>query len=500
MSEDLGTALKLILGSGYQLTSDGFKYLGSLKREELEALVNIAIQKANSSSEEIYLLDKKFLQSILQEGKENKRSRNHVTGKKRDKPLAGEYEARIEIIKNGPSQPASDLKGFTSLFRSRFRKIEAILRERIDVRDAITIGRALEMPLRSKFKIIGIVTRKTSRGVRLFFEIEDLDNSIGVMASNEEAVRNGLSILEDQVICIDVLKYRKDLLIANDFILPDIPSKSPSRSEVPLCAAFLSDLQVGSKLFLEDLFRKFVDWMKMEIGPPESRRLAGRVKYIIIAGDIVDGIGVYPNQMDELVITDVRDQYKAAGSLLSLLPEYVELIVIPGNHDAVRRSIPQPAISKEYAEDLHNDQRIRMLGNPSQFLLEGVEVLSSHGKPLDDVLSQTPGLDFNSPVKGMELLLRSRHLAPIYGSSTPIAPEEEDGLVISSTPDIFQMGHVHIYNSKKYKGVNIIASSTWQGQTSFQKRMNIEPTPGIVPIIDLHTHQLIPLDFKLLDG
>jgi len=32
------------------------------------------------------------------------------------------------------------------------------------------------------------------------------------------------------------------------------------------------------------------------------REIAGRVKYVLIAGDIVDGVGVYPNQIKELVI------------------------------------------------------------------------------------------------------------------------------------------------------------------------------------------------------
>ena len=43
----------------------------------------------------------------------------------------------------------------------------------------------------------------------------------------------------------------------------------------------------------------------------------------------------------------------------------------------------------------------------------------------------------------MKHLLRARHLSPIYGSQTPIAPEMEDLLVIEDVPDIFHVGHVH---------------------------------------------------------
>jgi DNA polymerase II small subunit len=316
------------------------------------------------------------------------------------------------------------------------------------------------------------------------------------MAIDSETVRGGLSILNDQVICVDAMKYKQDLLIANDFIWPDIPSRPAKRSEVPLCAAFLADIHVGSVHFKEELFEKFVRWLNMEVGPPQSRMLASRVKYLIIAGDLVEGIGVFPNQIDELTITDIRKQYNEAARLLSEVPEYVEIIILPGNHDAARRSLPQLPITEEYAKTLCEDSRVHMMGNPCRLLLHGVETYICHGKALDEILSSVPGLDFQNPVKGMELLLRCRHVAPTYGSSTPIAPEREDRLVIGGAPDILHMGHIHVHGVKKYKGTTMISSGAWIGQTPFQKRVNLTPTVGVAPIVDLHTHSVIPLDFK----
>ena len=500
MSEDLRTTLQRIIESGYQLSADGFEYLKSLEEVTLEGLVKRVIQRANASPEEINVLDRGFLQSVMEETAKRGEARGLITGKRRKRPLAGDVDANLEVLEDHSAEPVASVDGFIQYFRSRYRRIEGILRERMDVMNAVTIGRALEEPLRSKFKVIGAVTRKRARGNRLFIELEDPEESITVMASDQETVRRGLALLEDQVICVDALKYRKDLLIAKDFILPDVPSRNPRRSEVPLCAAFLADLHIGSKLFLDDLFDRFIRWMNLEIGPPESRELAARVKYVVVAGDLVDGIGVYPDQLDELAITDIGRQYEVAAAILSKLPEYVEVIVIPGNHDAARKSLPQLPIPEEYAEALYQDERVHMLGNPIRVRFNGVEALICHGKALDDVLSQTPGMDFHSPVKGMELLLKARHLAPTYGSSTPLAPESEDRLVITSVPDVFQMGHIHVYGSKRYKGMTMIASSAWQGQTSFQKRVNLTPTPGIAPIFDLQTHQLMALDFNRMSG
>ncbi len=462
MSEELRKALSRIINSGYQLSADGFEFLGSLTQDELSETVKKALRVAGSSTENITILDREYLQGVSERTEQPKREvligANAIV-----RPLASQHEAEIQVL---------------------------------DEMEGESIGSILKMPLRSKAKVIGLVTDKRASGSRLFVELEDTEDSITVMASDSETVRRGLSILNDQVICVDAMKYKQDLLIANEFIWPDIPSRPAKRSEVPLCAAFLADVHVGSVHFKEELFERFVRWLNMEVGPPQSRLLASRVKYLIIAGDLVDGIGVYPNQINELTITDIRKQYVEAARLLSGVPDYVEIIILPGNHDATRRSLPQHPITEEYAEILCGDEKVHMMGNPSRLLLHGVETYICHGKALDEILSKVPGLDFQNPVKGIELLLRCRHVAPTYGSSTPIAPERNDRLVIGGAPDIFQMGHIHVHGVRKYKGTTMISSGSWQDQTPFQKRVNLTPTVGVAPIVDLHTHSVIPLDFN----
>ena len=498
MSEELKEALGRIIESGYQISVDGFDYLKTLEAGDLKEGVKNALKVARASSHEVLFLDKEFLQKVCKDIQEKPDPLRFASRKPRIRPLAAEHEAEIRLLDNVPAEASGDMDGFVEYFRSRFKKTERILRQRMDVRDAVTIGNALKMPLKSKIKVIGIVTNKRASGSRLFLDIEDSEDSVTVMASDGETVRKGLSILMDQVICVDGIKYRQDLLIANDFIWPDIPRRPPNRSEIPLCAAFIADIHIGSRYFQKELFARFIRWMNMDMGPPQSRRLAGRVKYLIISGDLVDGIGIFPTQLKELEITDIREQYEVAAMLLSELPDHVEVILLPGNHDAVRKSLPQVPIPREYAETLHENRKIRFLGNPSRLLLHGVEAYIAHGKALDEILSQVPGLDFQAPADGMELLLRCRHVAPIYGNSTPIAPEKEDRLVIASTPDVFQMGHIHVHGVKKYKGTTLIASGGWQAQTPFQKRVNLTPTVGVAPIMDLQTHAVVPLDFNKL--
>lgn len=494
MAEELKHLVKRIIDEGYILSNDGLEYLKTLNFKDAEEIVGGVISKLKLSSGSQFIVDYELIQKIYEE----KRKDETLSPKTQWRAIASEYEADVKILNGGETEPNSSAEGFVEYFRDRFKKIERLLRERIDVKDSISINQALEAPVQSQLKIIGMVIKKTVKGANLLLELEDLTNSITVLASNQQIVRNCQIILQDQVVCAAITKVSKDLFILNDIILPDTPIKTAKRAEIPFCSVFLSDLHVGSLLFTDKLFEKFIKLIKGEIGPISLRKLSSRVKYIAINGDVVDGIGVYPEQQRELEITDVYKQYEKTASLFATLPEYLKIIITPGNHDAVRRALPQPPIPKKYAEPLYLDERILMLGNPSRFSLNGVEVLFYHGKSLDDVLSQTPELDFKNPAKGAELLLKSRHLAPIYGASTPLAPEKEDKMVISSIPDVLVTGHIHVFDSRRYKGVTILSAAPWQNQTSYQKRMGLKPTPGIVTIYDLKSNQLYNIDLKNL--
>ncbi len=58
------------------------------------------------------------------------------------------------------------------------------------------------------------------------------------------------------------------------------------------------------------------------------KTLASKVKYVVVDGDIVDGIGVYPNQDRDLAILDIYAQYKLFFNLISMIPDYIHIFVI----------------------------------------------------------------------------------------------------------------------------------------------------------------------------
>jgi DNA polymerase II small subunit len=216
---------------------------------------------------------------------------------------------------------------------------------------------------------------------------------------------------------------------------------------------------------------------------------------VVICGDIVDGIGIYPRQEQELAITDLYQQYQEAAKYIAMIPDHVETIVLPGNHDPVRQALPQPPIPKDFGEPLYESRRLISLGNPSEVSLHGVRFLLHHGRSLDDILASVPSMEFSQPEKAMRLQLQCRHLASEYGNRTAIAPEKADHLVIEAIPDVFQSGHVHVVRHENYRGTQIINSGAWQAQTDYQRRVGLNPTPGILTAVNLQTLQVHLINF-----
>jgi DNA polymerase II small subunit len=128
--------------------------------------------------------------------------------------------------------------------------------------------------------------------------------------------------------------------------------------------------------------------------------------------------------------------------------------------------------------------------------LHHVEILLHHGRSLDDVISTVPGMNHEHPEKGMTLLLKSRHLAPVYGGKTPLSPENRDFLVIERVPDIFHSGHIHRLEYLNYRGVLVVNSGCWQEQTSYMRRLGFVPTPGKVPVVNLQTLAVTVIPFS----
>ena len=399
---------------------------------------------------------------------------------RREGEPAADHAPDIRILRDitGRSTCEGTLEDFTRYFRNRFQTVSRMLRSRHEFAGAQDISRARRSTREVRF--IGMISdvRATKNGHRIL-ELEDETDRISALVLAASPAASETFVMDEVVGVVGKVNDR-GLVIAESVVRPDVPGTRAFRGiEDHVRAAFISDVHVGSNTFLDEKWAKLTAWMS---GDDE---IARSLRYLVVSGDVVDGIGVYPRQDEELAIDDIYAQYEALAKMMAALPDHVSVVMIPGNHDAVRPAEPQPALPVPIQKLF--DSNITFAGNPSLVSLHGVKVLAYHGRSMDDFVSTIPGMNYHRPLDAMREMLRMRHLAPIYGGKTPIAPEAEDHLIIEDVPDIFATGHVHSVGVDTYRGVVLVNSSTWQAQTPYQKMRNIEPLPARLPIIDLAT-------------
>ena len=241
------------------------------------------------------------------------------------------------------------------------------------------------------------------------------------------------------------------------------------------------------------------------MGNEQQRDIAENVEYIFIAGDLVDGCGIYPGQEKELITRDIYDQYKECAGILKKIPSRIPLIICPGNHDAMRISEPQPPLSKDFAKPMYEMNNAIMVSNPSMININssdnfsGFDVMMYHGYSFDYFVANVDSLrsqgGYDRPDLIMKFLLKRRHLAPSHLSTLYIPDPKKDHLVIEKIPDFLLSGHIHKSSTSNYRNTTLICGSCWQGKTLFQEKVGHNPEPSRVPIVNLQTRDVKILKF-----
>lgn len=515
IQREIFNALSFAISKGYQIHPDAFAMLKGLDIDTLKIvqdIVKIKIKHKQSSS--IVVEDIKNL--INTEGKTTDvnsfsntilsatttiTDANHAT--------SSGHSYRVIFDPTPSINSGEGVKGYTALFRSRFEKLLRIIALRPDSKRIIKITslkhKSNNAKLRKTYEvngdantnssvIVGLLMSKRSKKNGLEMVIDDYSGILSVLAVTEELKKQASTLTLDQMIMLEVDNINKkgtQGFVIRNLVSPDIPDHLPNRSKSESYAVLISDLHVGSKYFLEVEFLRFLNWLSST-----DDEIVSKIKFVCIGGDLIDGIGIFPNQEKELIEMNTGEQMSHAADLIAKIPHHIKVFIIPGNHDPGRRALPQPALPREYSNKLYSSENFTMLGNPSLVELSGVKILMYHGQSLDDIIATTPGLSYSKPAEAMKILLKARHLSPIYGGRTPIGPELEDMMVITEVPDILHSGHVHSIDVQNYRGTLIVNSGAWQAQTKYQQMMGIVPTPGIAIVVNLANLQPFQMNFN----
>jgi len=471
LKEEVSSAITYALSRGFQIHPDAFKILEKIDVKELQGIIKQVVRE--KAKQNMFLINQSDLKMFVESGLDEIIEERHV----------------ILFDPTKKVTSAEGIDGFTRLFSDRYSKLLKIMMVRFQSKKLTPIANVTDGKLGDETFISGLLMdRKIDRDVTKLV-IDDPTGSIEVLVFNKELQEVANSLLMDQFLMAYIVSGKNGGFVTKELLVPDIPEHIANRSKTETYAVLISDLHVGSKYFMEKEFSEFVSWLSS----PDP--IAQKVRFLLICGDIVDGVGIFPNQDKELLLMDIDEQMAKAAHLLDKIPKHIKVFIIPGNHDPGRRALPQPAIPEKHNMNLWNRENFFMLGNPSVIELNGVKILMFHGQSLDDVVGTTPGLSYAQPARAMRALLRTRHLSPIYGKRTPIAPELEDFMVINDVPDIYHSGHIHVVDLDMYKGTLIVNSGAWQTQTPYQASVGINPTPGIAVIVNLSTMKVFTRDF-----
>ena len=483
MPVEASKVISKALNRGFQVDPEAFALLSQLSIDvDAETLVDKAMMAKLSGTGE-RLITKRDLECVLRPEVDVSEASVSV----------GDLDSQMEVLSDPTEEiaPREAELGFKKLFADRYERLLGITERRPDARGLSSIESVNMAGQKQRIKVGGLVSSRNSRRGMVEVVLDDPSGSMRAVCV-DKASDSMLRVPLDSFVVLEGSKSRDGVFFANSVMVPDVPARRPATSSHRVYVALLSDLHVGSRMFLQEDFKRFVLWLNGKFGDDD---IAAKVKYIIIAGDVVDGIGVYPGQEYQLSERDLRKQYVLAGEFLSQIPKNIQILVSPGNHDSVRQALPQPAISGDVAKSICEMQNVTLLGNPCYVKLDGVTFLVYHGRSLDDIIATVPELSYSKPAGAMQVLLKSRHLAPVYGKRTALSPELRDMLIIDPVPDVFHAGHVHAVDLVEYRGTVLVNSGTWQAQTPFQVNMGLEPTPSIVPLVDLSSLEVVKRSF-----
>ena len=469
---------------GYQVQPDAIDLLRQYQSErglEPGEIAEWVTNSLNSFSSSVFVISKEQIAEIIGH-------RHRAPNQRRAAPAPPPA-----IVKSFSSSAGSvQQSDFLQHFISRYEEIGGIIKRRMN---SSQIRFVRNIRTDEDVSVVGMVAsvNKTARG-NLLVDLEDPSGHIPVVLPHHNEV------IPDEVIGVTGTLTRSGYLIAHRLVYPDIPlhKTASAQSYLPLAsscggeepgyAVFISDMHVGSRTFREDMWDNFVDWLREAV---RSRSID--IGYLIVAGDIVDGIGVYPGQESDLAIADIEEQYKVVAQCLKRIPGSIHVVLAPGNHDAVRSAEPQPPLHEDFQRFFPPDTCF--VSNPAYIKVGGRIVLIYHGQSFDDFVNAVSRLDYSKPADMMVEMLRRRHIAPIYGNSVSIIPDGHDYGVINPVPDILHCGHTHTVGIARYRDVLLINSGAWQSQTEYQKKRGINPVVGCATLVELSELKTKVLDF-----
>lgn len=494
-----------------------FKDHKSTKKEKIYSnFIDFLKIELGISREEKSLTDK----SLIEGGKTEKKEKTYDPQLFVKKEHFNENEDTIEKAKKLGVEIVSDyvepshkltVQDFTLYFNRRLQYFSKLLESRVNAENIMRVSQLEDLyESNTEVTIIGLVNdiSETKNG-HYMLTVEDKSGQIKVFVHKDkpDLVAQVKNFCLDEGIGVKG-NIGNNIIWTNEFIIPSPPNSTElKKTDQEHYVAFLSDIHFGAKVFVDEAFQTLIDWINGRTQNEKLNAIAKKIKYVVIAGDLIEGIGIYPNQGKDARILSTEGQYHETARWLSQIPKDIGIIVIPGNHDTDRLSEPQPKLPYEKAYALYNMENVVMLSNPSIVNLfnddpsGGLQFYLYHGGSFfyyaDKIQHLREKGGAKTPEEVVKYLLEKRHVAPSHGATLYIPDSQNDPLVIKKMPDFFITGHTHKLSLANYKGCTIISCGCWVEMSDYQEKMGMYPDIGKCTVVNTQTRKPQVLNFYI---
>ena len=499
-----------LVKEGYQISPNAVKILNS-NVKSVERFVEFLKQVVP----EILVIEEEIINKFLKY-QETKSETEASFQKPLKEEISEEPKENLEIKKEKQSIELNFLSkqiishkkrkypDYQRLFKSRYSQIKEIILPQIS--EPITpIEDSFDTPDDSLITTIGMVYTKMLLKDHMVLELESPKSKdrLNILFPATFYSREKRELFLDSVIAVSgrmrtrsahhttgkstrFLSGKKIIypgIISREINLP-LPNQSNSRY-----MAIISDLHIGHPEFEVEIFDRFIRHISKGSSSVPGNECPD---IIVIIGDIVHGTWNHNHGTNESSrFPSIQSRYEYLLEKISQVPKKTKIIIIPGEHDATRRSLPQPPIIQSWIRTSTKNTNIFLRENPCWLSIGNCMILLFHGQGFEK-MGKIARL-CESPLEFLVECLEQRHLSLQWGSEM-LAPEPVDYLTVQNQPDLFISGHLHSAAVGKYKETLLVTSGTFSAQRPPLPR--ITPTIGAVPFIDLTTlkAQIVTLD------
>ena len=240
--------------------------------------------------------------------------------------------ANVKVLFSYNKEPGKIVvNDFVAYFNRRFEALSSILRQRQEMQKVTSINRIKNRTVRESVTLMGLVYNTTiTKNNNIMLTLEDPSGKVNVLVSDKkkELFNTAKEVVLDELIGVEGIAGG-NFVMANQIFIPDVPlikelKKSPEEGYL----ALIGDPHFGSKAFLKKEFDDFIEWINGRKGSEEQKEIASKVKYLVIIGDLVEGVGIYPGQEQDLEINDIKEQYDSFADYLKKIPSNISIVAV----------------------------------------------------------------------------------------------------------------------------------------------------------------------------